>query len=727
MKKTITFFILFFYLHLAFAQTKLLTIEDALTKNKTTLAPAKLKQLQWIKGSDLFSYVQKKGEAESLIIQEATQKIPQQEISIALLNEALKTINEASLSSYPAIQWKNKNQFNIDIQNKTLLYDISKKQITVERTTDINELAEGKDVAPKTNYMAYTVKNNLFVYDGKNELIVTNDADENIVNGMAVHREEFGIMKGTFWSPTGNLLAFYKMDQRMVTDYPIIDWTVRPAKSNIIKYPMAGDKSHEVTVGIYNVQTGKTVFLQTGEPKEQYLTNIAWSPDEQHIYIAVLNRKQNHLKFNSYSAVTGYFEKTLFEEKNDKYVHPMNPMVFVPNHPDQFIWQSERDGYNHLYLYNLKGECKQLTKGKWVVTSVSGFDAKGTKVFYSSTAEGAITRNLYSVDFKKAKITRITTGEGTHAPWYSEKDKSISWLSEDGKYALDNFQSTNVPREIAVYSTQGKKVNTLLTAENPLKDYQLGSMNIFKLKSESGEDLFCRMYKPTNFDSTKKYPVIVWQYNGPNVQLINNSWNGAAADLWFQYMAERGFILFTLDGRGSANRGLAFEQAIFRQVGTGEMKDQLVGVNYLKKLKFVDTLRMGLYGWSYGGFMTVSMMTRYPGIFKVAVAGGPVIDWSYYEVMYTERYMDTPEENPQGYKEAALIPYIDRLKGKLMIIHGTQDNVVVWQHSLMYIKACVDKGKQIDYFVYPGHEHNVLGKDREHLFQKITDYFIQNL
>ncbi|HRG52557.1 MAG TPA: DPP IV N-terminal domain-containing protein [Bacteroidia bacterium] len=726
MKRKITFFISFLSLNFAFAQTKLLTIEDAITKQKTTLAPAKLKQLQWIKGTDFFSYIDKKDNTEYLIIQAATEKIPQSQIPIAELNTALAEKNEKALDIFPKISWRNKNQFIVDSENRRLVYDIHKKQI-VGIILSSAENAEHKDISAKTNYVAYTVKNNLFVFDGLNDLIVTNDADENILNGVAVHRDEFGIMKGTFWSPTGTLLAFYKMDQRMVTDYPIIDWTARPAKANLIKYPMAGDKSHEVTVGIYNVQTGKTVFMQTGTPKDQYLTNITWSPDEQHLYIAVLNREQNHLKLNSYSSITGLFEKTVFEEKNDKYVHPKNPMLFVPNHADQFIWQSERDGYNHLYLYNLKGEYKQLTKGKWVVTAVSGFDEKGTKVFYTSTAEGPITRNLYSVDLKKTKVTRITSGEGTHSPWYSEKDKSIPWLSDNGKYVLDNFQSTTVAREIAIYSTKGKKVNTLLTAENPLKDYKLGDLSIFKLKSERGDDLFCRMYKPTNFDSTKKYPVIVWQYNGPNVQLINNSWNGGGADLWFQYMAERGFILFTLDGRGTANRGLAFEQATFRHLGTEELKDQLVGVSYLKKLKFVDTLRMGIYGWSYGGFMTVSMMTRYPGIFKAAVAGGPVIDWSYYEIMYTERYMDTPQENPTGYKESNLLQYADKLQGKLMIIHGTADDVVVWQHSLMFLKTCVDKGKQVDYFVYPGHYHNVLGKDREHLFQKITDYFMQNL
>jgi dipeptidyl-peptidase-4 len=714
MKKIIIFFTLLFSIPVL-AQTKLLTIEDAISKQRSSLAPAKLKQLQWVKGADQFSFLDKNGEV--LLIQGVADKVPQSQVSLTELNDALASLTLKSLQKFPWITWKNKNQFSFETEKKTVQFDLNTKRLAVESTSTLNDAAESTDVSGKTNYIAFTLKNNLFVYDGKNELIVTNDADENIVNGQSVHREEFGITKGTFWSPTGNLLAFYRMDQRMVTDYPIIDWTVRPAKTNSIKYPMAGDKSHEVTVGIYNVNTGKTVFLKTGEPKEQYLTNVCWSPDEQHIYIAVLNREQNDMKLNSYSVVTGYFERTLFEEKNEKYVHPVHPMVFVPNHPDQFIWQSEKDGYNHLYLYNIKGTLiRQLTKGNWVVTNLEGFDAKGTKVFYTSTAESPVTRNLYSADLKKAISTRITSGEGTH----------MSTLSDNGKYSIDNFQSTTVPREITIYSTQGKKINTINVSENPLKDYKLGALSIFKLKSESGDDLYCRIFKPIDFDSTKKYPVIVYLYNGPNIQLINNTWN-AQGDLWFQYMAERGFVVFTLEGRGSANRGLAFEQAVFQHLGTNEMKDQLVGINYLKQLKYIDSNRMGLYGWSFGGFMTASIMTRYPGIFKAAVAGGAVIDWSYYEIMYTERYMDTPQENPKGYEEGNVMKYVDGLKGKLMLIHGTADNVVVWQHSLMFLKTCIDKGKQVDYFVYPGHEHNVKGKDREHLFQKVTDYFMQNL
>jgi dipeptidyl-peptidase 4 len=701
---------------IAIAQKKMLTMEEAVVKQRTALAPARLNQLMWVKTTDNYSYINT-GTEQELQICAATKNTPISTIPLSTLNEGLQKINVNKLTKFPLMQWKNADQFTFETEQKLISYDVTKKTAAISATRDFGEDTENTDVAEKTNYVAFTIKNNLFVYDGKNNLIVTNDADENIVNGKSVHREEFGIVKGTFWSPNGNLLAFYRMDQTMVADYPIIDWSTRPATNTNIKYPMAGDKSHEVTVGVYNVSNGKTVFLKTGEPKEQYLTNIAWSADEQHVYIAVLNRDQNDLKLNSYSAITGNFENTLLEEKQDKYVHPMHALVFLPNASKQFIWQSERDGYNHLYLYAMDGKLiKQLTKGNWAVTDLAGFDKKGTTVFYSATTESGITRNFYAVDIKTGKTTRITAGDGTHTVLFNST----------GNYILDNFQSTLVPREAAVYTTKGKKVQILKQSESPLKDYQLGALSLFKLKSENGDDLFCRLYKPVEFDSTKKYPVIVYLYNGPGVQLINNTWNGGG-DLWFQYMAEHGFVVFTIDGRGTANRGLAFEQASFQHLGTVEMKDQLVGINYLKSQKYVDANRMGLFGWSFGGFMTTSIMTRYPDIFKAAVAGGPVIDWSYYEIMYTERFMDTPQSNPEGYKEANVLNHVDSLKGKLLLIHGAQDNVVVWEHSMQFIKACVDKKKQVDYFVYPGHEHNVIGKDREHLYQKVTDYFMQNL
>jgi dipeptidyl-peptidase-4 len=697
------------------AQNRLLTMEEAVLKQKTTLAPAKLNQLQWIPGSSSFSYIEKREGTETLVKGKADGEGTIAVLTITKLNDYLREAGIASLKSFPALHWDSEKVISFEAEKKALRLDLGAKKITVTGSRDFGQ-AENIEVAPLTGFVSFNLDNNLFVYDGKEKLNVSDESDQNIISGRSVHREEFGITKGVFWSPKGDLLAFYRMDQTMVADYPIIAWADRPALNSNIKYPMAGSKSHEVTVGIYNVATGKTVFLKTGEPKEQYLTNICWSPDGQHIYMAVLNREQNHMKFNCYNVASGYLEKTLFEEHNEKYVHPRHTMMFVPGRPEQFIWQSERDGFNHLYLYDVNGKLiRQLTKGDWIITDLHGFDEKGGKAFYSSTTESPVTRNLYNVDLKTGKTQKITSGEGTHTILFNNKG-----------FAIDNFQSITVPRESSIYNSKGKKLRVLFTAADPLADFARGQVSLFKRKSESAEDLHCRLFKPLNFDSTKKYPVIVYVYGGPNVQMINNTWN-AGGDLWFQYMAERGFVVFTLDSRGSGNRGLKFEQAIFRNLAENELHDQLTGVNYLKSLPYVDQQRMGLFGWSYGGFLTTSMMTRHPGIFKVAVAGGPVIDWNYYEVMYTERYMDTPEENAAGFKKTNVLNYIDSLQGKLLIIHGAQDNVVVMQHSMRFLRSCIDKKKQVDFFVYPGHEHNVIGPDREHLYQKVTDYFTQNL
>lgn len=702
-----------------FAQNEMLSLEDAVMKQRTSLAPTSLHELTWIKGSSSFSFLDTNDNNDILIIGRAERHKQARKIGTTLseLNDALEAKYFTALKKFPKIKWKNASQFTFVTQNKALGFSIKTKKITVKGKREFEEGAENIDITNKTNYAAYTIKNNLFVFDGEDQLIVTNDADKSSINGQAVHRQEFGIYKGTFWSPKGNLLAFYKKDESMVTDYPVIDYSTRPASVKTFKYPMAGDTSHQVKIGIYDVETGQTILLEIAGPKDQYLTNICWSPDEENIYVAILNRDQNHLKMNCYDAITGHYVKTVFEENDDKYIQPLHPMVFVPSHSNKFIWQSERDGYNHLYLYSTKGKLiKQLTKGDWAVTNFDGFDGLGLKAFYTSTAESPITRNLYSVTLAKDKTKQITSEIGTHH----------SLLSDNGKFVLDNFQSTTTPRKVSIYNAKGKEIQGVKESSNPLGQYKLGELNIFKIKNDSADELYCRMYKPINFDATKKYPVIVYVYGGPNVQLINDKWN-AGGSLWFQYMAQKGFVIFSMDNRGSENRGQAFEQATFKNLGKVEMQDQMVGVEYLKGLNFIDTTRMGIMGWSYGGFMTTSLMTRYPNAFKVGVAGGPVIDWSLYEIMYTERYMDTPQTNPEGYEASNVLNYVDSLKGKLFIVHGTDDDVVVLQHSMQFVNKAVNKGKDIDYFTYPKHKHSISGKDRVHLFEKISNYFIDNL
>ncbi len=713
----------------AIAQEKTLTLESAVFAGREGLFPDRLPQLGWVKGTEVFYYIDRSTGTETLVTGSATDKGKTKPvITLFQLNELMDKTGrgDALLKTFPVIEWKDATTFSFERPKSNYTYNTASGKLEAEAGLFITSTAENKDKAPVTGHVAYTIENNLYVAarQGKEEATkqVTNDPEKNIVNGQSVHRDEFGIHKGTYWSPSGQSLAFYRMDQTMVTDYPVIDLTKQPARAKIIKYPMAGGKSHEVTVGVYNVATGKTVFLETGEPKDQYLTNIAWSPDEKFIYISVLNREQDHLWLNRYSAETGKFDKTLFEETDEKYVHPMHTLLFVPGKNEQFVWQSERNDANALYLYNTDGKLiRQLTpsagsEAALIVTDVYGFDPKGTAIYFQAANYDRVNRAIYKAALGKGTPQRLSDANGVHAATFS---KSMNFF-------LDDYSAPGIPRIQSIYSNAGKNVATLLSAKNPLAAYKRCEVRLFTITAADGKTpLWCRMILPADFDSTKTYRSLTYVYNGPNVQLITQSWLGNT-DLFLYYMAQQGFVVFTVDGRGSGNRGIKFEQANFRKLGTEEIADQEKGAEYLKSLPYIDSQRMAVYGWSYGGFMTTSLMTRKPDLYKCGVAGGPVIDWSYYEVMYTERYMDTPQTNPEGYRESSTFNYCGNLKGKLLLIHGTVDDVVVWQHSLNYVKTCVDKGVQTDYYVYPGHPHNVRGKDRVHLLTKVSEYIMAN-
>ena len=697
-----------------FSQQKQLTIEDAMVNARTTLAPENLKQLQFIKGTNDYVYLKKINGVDVWMKGNFKSKEESDYLTLSAFNQYLRKASMDTVKSMPAIQFA-ANEFTTTIKGQKMSFamDMSSKILISKEIAAKENVEQSSD-----GYIAYVDHHNLFVTKNGDTKKVTEDGSEGIVYASTVHQSEFGITKGTFWSNNGKSLAFYRMDQTMVPDYPIVDWSERPAKVNNLKYPMAGNSSHHVTVAVYNAETKNTTWIKTTGPAEQFLTNIAWSPDDKFLYIVILNREQNHFWVNQYNAATGDFIKTLFEEEDSKYAEPLVPMLFVKNNANQFIWQSKRDGWNHLYLYNVDGSLvKQLTKGEWDVIDVKGFDEKGENLFFVSTGVSPISKNLYAVNFKSAKIKAITEGNHVHN----------TSISTDGAFVIDNYSNPFDPRIVQLIETKTGKTKLLLQAKNPIEAYARGEMSIFTIKNQEGTDLYCRLFKPVNFDSTKKYPVIVYWYGGPHAQMILNGWNGGAGDYWFQYMAERGYVVFTLDTRGSSNRGKAFEQAIHRQAGVFQMQDLMSGVEYLKSLSFTDANNMGLFGWSYGGFMTTDFMLTHPGIFKAAVAGGPVIDWKFYEIMYTERYMDSPQENPEGFAATDLTKKIGNLKGTLLLIHGMQDNVVLMQHSVNLVKAAVDKGVQVDYMIYPGHEHNVLGKDRAHLYQKVTDYFTQNL
>ena len=562
---------------------------------------------------------------------------------------------------------------------------------------------------------AYVDGNQLYVVDGQgNKRQLTTDGSREIVYGQSVHRNEFGIEKGTFWSPDGQRLAFYRMDQSMVTDYPQVDIFPRSATYEPDKYPMAGMTSHKVTVGVYDIAANRTVYLHAGDPTDRYFTNIAWSPDAKTVYMFELNRGQNDCRLVSYDATTGKRIAELYRETSDKYVEPLHPILFLPWDATKFIMQSQKDGYSHLYLFNIKGEClRQLTSGPWVVMEVLGFNKKQKSIIIKANKEHPLCHNLYAVNIANGKMTALDNGKGVHN----------GLLSASGALLYDRYTEPDVPRHIDIVSTASSKRTRLLTAEDPWKGYQQPIFENGNLKAADGKtELYYRMVKPADFNPEKKYPTVVYVYGGPHANNVQASWHWASRS-WETYMAQKGYIVFILDNRGSQHRGLAFEQATFHQLGQIEMQDQMEGVNYLKSLPYVDADRIGVHGWSFGGFMTISLMTNYPDVFKVGVAGGPVIDWKWYEVMYGERYMGTPQNNPEGYAKTSLISKAKELKGKLQIITGYNDNTVVPQHCLSFLDACIKAGTQPDFFAYPGEEHNMRGHASVHLHERITQYF----
>lgn len=569
---------------------------------------------------------------------------------------------------------------------------------------------------PATYPQVFAREHNIYVQSsvGSQPVRVTADGCRQIVYGEAVHRNEFGIETGIFPSPDKTAFAFYRMDQSMVTDYPQVNTFTRIASCEPDAYPMAGMKSHKVTVGVYDIAAGTTVWLDLGDVTDRYFTNITWSPDGKAIYLFELNRDQTDTSLDVYSAETGKKLRTLYTEHSDKYVEPLHPVSFLPWDSDKFLLWSDRDGFRHLYLMDTRGRMlKQVTKGPFVVRDLVGFCPKTRSVIIATNELNPLQSNLFSVKLSDCRRTLLDNGIGLHS----------GKLSADGTMLLDTYSAPDVPRAYDIINTVSRKRTEHFRSPDPWAGYAVPAYRTGTLKAADGvTDLYYRMVLPPDFDASKRYPAVVYVYGGPHAHLVDASWHWASRP-WETYMAQKGYVVFVLDSRGSEHRGRDFEQATFRNLGVCEMEDQMCGVDFLKSLSYIDSSRLGVHGWSFGGFMAISLMTTYPDVFKVGVAGGPVIDWKWYEVMYGERYMDTPEQNPDGYARTSLLAKAGNLKGRLQIIIGMNDPTVVPQHALQFLDACIKSGTQPDFFVYPGEGHNMRGHASVHLHERITRYF----
>ena len=589
---------------------------------------------------------------------------------------------------------------------------------------DINDGSMSGYKPSDSEMVAFTNDKSLYIRkisEGKTIPVAISE-DSNITYGDFVSRNEFGIDGGIFWSPDSTRLAFYRKDETKVTSFPLLDITTRTGSLKEIKYPMAGMDSENVQLGIYSIASGQTAYAEAGDfGYDTYLTNITWSPDGRFIYIQVLDRSQKHMKLNVYDAESGKCVKTILTEDNDRYVEPFDPLYFMKGSNDIFLYRTaNRDGYRNLYLCDYDGNIRRLTS---VDADVKYIGNDGRYVYYTSAEVSPVENHLFRMEIRNLKKGVVKAKFGNPQRLTHEEGWHDIALSPDCSHFTDTYSSLCVPKVINLCTSDGKIVRNLLTAEDPTLGYAYTEISLGTVKSADGKyDNYYRMIKPKDFDPSKKYPVIVYVYGGPHSQMVQNTYQ-ALLRRWEMYMAQRGYLVYVQDNRGTENRGLAFEQAIHGQCGQAEMADQMEGVKMLMDLPYVDKDRIGVHGWSYGGFMTISLITNYPEVFKVGVAGGPVIDWKWYEVMYGERYMDHPDRNPEGYAKTSLINKAKDLKGKLLICQGAIDPVVVWEHSLSFIRECIKNNVQVDYFPYPCAEHNVMGKDRVHLHDKISMYF----
>ena len=679
---------------------KLLTIEDVVLNRE--LSP-KGYPVKWVGESDSYAVV----EGTSLVAVDARNGKRSTLITLEEINALLST----NFKGFPGYAFDDANSLVVGAHGMRNTIGLKERKVLSQHKVPVGDNLTRQ--SGKGGVYAYTKENNLYCWDGEKEHAITNFTDKNIVCGQTVSRNEFGIDGGIFIAPDTKKIAFYKKDESAVTDFPLLDITTRTGSLKNIKYPMNGMPSEVVSLGVYDIEKQSTIYLEvTDFDKERYLTNITWSPDSQRIYIQVLDRAQKNIHLNAYDAVTGKLVKNILSEHNDRWVEPQHPLVFLESDPTKFIYSTDnRDGYWNLYLCDDAGNVERLTKTDASVQYVAQ-DAKA--VYYTSAEVSPVDNHLFKVDLKTRKQTRLTPAEGWH-------DVAVS---KSGKFFIDTYSSLNVPRVVELGRTDGKPAKELFRAEDPTVGYNFVPIELGTVKSADGKhDNYYRLMKPLDFDPTKKYPVIMYVYGGPHSQMVKNNYL-ASLRRWEMYMAQRGYVVFVMDNRGTANRGAEFEKAIHRQCGQAEMADQMEGMKWLMSHEWVDKDRIGVHGWSYGGFMTISLITNYPDIFKVAVAGGPVIDWKWYEVMYGERYMDNVHNNPEGFAKTSLISKAKDLKGQLLICQGAIDPVVVWEHSLSFVRECVKNNiYTVDYYPYPCHEHNVMGKDAVHLYNKISKYF----
>ena len=603
------------------------------------------------------------------------------------------------------------------------LYHLSSGDL--KQLTEDEEKERDPHFSPDGRRVAFLKNQNLYVLELENGSVtqLTEQGTEHLLVGRFdwVYEEEFDIRTGFFWSHDGKHIAYYQVDERQTPEFPIVDFIPVHNEIQPVRYPKPGDDNSVVNIGVVSIERPlSTVWMDTGDEIDIYIPRLQWLPDGERLAIQRLNRSQNKLELIVADARSGQSRIVLTEEAKNGWLEPNDDVTFLKKE-EAFIWASQREGFSHLYLYDLEGRLvQQLTNGNWDVTELVAVDEDEGLVYFIATEKNIFERHFYQVHLGGTGLRRLTNGDGSH---------SIN-MEPDCTYYLDTFSNNTTPPNISLYAKDGelKKIVEPNEMDELLEEYALSPPEFLTVPSDNGAQLNAFLIKPPDFNPSEKYPVLIYTYGGPCSQIVRNSWGGGIGRLWHQLMAQKGYIIFGLDNRGTGGRGTEWMRTVYRNLGEYEVRDNVSGVKYLRTLPYVDENRIGIWGWSYGGYTTCMCMLKEPEYFKVGVAVAPVTDWKNYDTIYTERYMDTPEDNPEGYQTSSAMQYADQLEGKLLLVHGSSDDNVHLANTMQLVEALQNAGRQFDLMIYPGKAHSIRGEDAQvHLFEMITEYFLENL
>ena len=608
-------------------------------------------------------------------------------------------------------------------------YSTRSNYYVYDRETKIaEELSEGKQrlaqFSPDASKVAFVKENNIFIKDiiNNTELQVTFDGEINkIINGATdwVYEEEFAFDNGMQWNASGNKIAYYRFDEEKVPEFSMDLFTDLYPSQSQFKYPKAGETNSTIELFIYDLDSNKTIKANVNSEEEFYIPRIKWTLDENVLSVQRMNRHQNQLDFILVDAKDGS-SQTIFTENDAAYIDVTDNLTFL-NDGKYFIWTSEKSGYNHIYLYNLKGkQVRQITKGNYDVTDFYGIDESNNTVYFASSERSPMHRDVYAVQLNGKNKKTLTNKIGTNSATFST----------NYKYFINQYSNANTPYYFSLFDAKGNEVRMLKdnsNLKNSLGEYALSQKEFFNFKTTEGIDLNGWMMKPHNFDETKQYPVFMYLYGGPGSQQVTDSWGGSNF-LWYQMLTQQGYIVACVDNRGTGARGSEFKKCTYQQLGKLETEDQIEANRYLANLPYVDGSRIGIFGWSYGGYMSSLCLLKGADEFKMAIAVAPVTNWRYYDTIYTERYMRTPQENASGYDDNSPINHVEKLKGKYLLVHGSADDNVHYQNTMEMTNALVNANKQFDLFIYPNKNHGIYGGyTRLHLFTKMTNFIKENL